>query len=64
MQIKLIACTLLLQLMLLAPQAQAQSPISLDTGAAPGFDYDAALALTMEALGGTVLRGRGVVEHN
>jgi protein SCO1/2 len=51
MQIKLIACTLLLQLMLLAPQAQAQSPISLDTGAAPGFDYDAALALSQAAIG-------------
>ena len=51
MQLKVIACTLLLQQLLLAPPAVAQSARSLDSGAAPGFDYDAALAQSQAAIG-------------
>lgn len=51
MQIKVIACTLLLQFVLLMPCAFAQSAISADNGAAPGFDYDEALAQSQAAIG-------------
>jgi protein SCO1/2 len=51
MRLKVIACALLLQQLLLAPPALAQAAISLDNGAAPGFDYDAALAQSQAAIG-------------
>ena len=51
MQLKVIACALLLQQLLLAQPVLAQSTISLDSGAAPGFDYDAALAQSQAAIG-------------
>ena len=54
MLIRILSCALLLQ-SLLGAAALAQSPISLDKGAAPGFDYDAALAFSQDAIG----RGRG-----
>lgn len=50
MPVRFLVCTLLLQL-LLPTAVFAQSPISSDSDAAPGFDYDAALALSQAAIG-------------
>jgi len=52
MKVKTLACAFVLQLLcLFSLTVQAQSPISADKGAAPGFDYDTALALSQAAIG-------------
>jgi protein SCO1 len=50
MLVKILSCTFLLQLALLT-SAVAQSSISVDSSAAPGFDYDAALSQSQAAIG-------------
>ncbi len=52
MKIKTPVCAFVLQLLcLFGPVLSAQTTISADSGAAPGFDYDEALALSQSAIG-------------
>lgn len=50
MQIKTLVCMLGLQLFLLST-VLAQSPLTMDNGATPDFDYDSALAQSQAAIG-------------